>query len=256
MKKMIGVVALLGLVATGAFATSASAVGICGTLGSGLLIDFDQGFSYETAYNISTFISSNNSQMTCVGKVLLFCAPFADLQANLSDPLKEYTFIITGTSAGTVPSAFGTSGTKYDTDYSNASFQIWEGSPRNAPAPNAMPASPPNGTVPSTFTDGVKVLEGTYNDFHVQITKSSLGTYGSSVLGHYQFTGGTLFSRVGSGISVFDGLWCAAYDGIGSQSGRCSIPAGYTATPNAKWDSPSTTAAQSSTWGAIKQLYR
>lgn len=253
MKKTFGVAALLGLVATSAMATSAFAQ--CGALGSGVLIDFDEGFAYESIYTPLVGVNSGSqpgSQMTAVGKVVLFCAPLLDKHALISNPAYEYTFIINATSTGTLTAPFGTSGTKWDTDYTGGTFSIYEGTPRNAPAASAMPASPPNGTVPSTFTDGTAILSGVFDTFHIQTTRSSAGTWGSSVRGDYRFTGGTLYSRVGGGSALFVGLWCSA--GVGN--GHCDIPAGYTAKPNAAWNSPQTTDATSSTWGAIKQLYR
>lgn len=253
MKKTVGVAALLGLVATSAMATSAFAQ--CGALGSGVLIDFDEGFAYETNYTPLVGTNSGSqpgSQLTTVGKVVYFCAPLQDKDAQISNPAYEYTFIINATSAGTITSPFGASGQAWDTDYTGGTFEIHEGTPRNAPAANAMPPSPPNATVPSTFTDGAAILTGVYDTFHIRTTRSSAGTWGSSVRADYRFTGGTLYSRVGGGASLFVGLWCPA--GVGS--GRCDIPVGYNAKPNAAWNSPGTTDATSSTWGAIKQLYR
>lgn len=252
MKRTIGVAALLGLLATGAFASLASAQ--CGTLGSGLLISFNNNdvFAYETAYDNTTNMSTLGSQLTVVGFVNLFCAPLADQDAT--DPSKEYTFIWNAMSAGTVgPSPFGISGSKWDTDYMNGTFTIYMGSPRNAPTAATLPPSPPNATVPITFTDGTAILTGTFNNpLHVTVTKGSTGNYSGSFNGTYQFTGGTLFGRVGNAPSNVNGLWCPA----GSGSGHCTMPAGYSAHPNGKWDSPSSTPANVTTWGSIQALYR
>jgi hypothetical protein len=53
---------------------------------------------------------------------------------------------------------------------------------------------------------------------------------------------------VGSGLNALNGQWCGKYP-----SG-CT-PTGYTAHPNGKFDY-AVTEVKSSTWGAIKQLYR
>jgi len=247
MKRLLGVAALLGLAATGTFATSAFAQ--CGSLGSGVLIDFDNGYTYETNYTAATFSSNPGSQMTTIGKIVLWCAPFSDLQTKKNAGTHEYTFIITGTSLGTVPSS-DAGGTYYDTDYTNASFVIYEDS--SPDAPNTPPAIP-NANVPALWVDGTPILTGQYLTFHTNITRDAFtGFYSSSVRADYQFTGGTLFSRVGSGQSLFQGTWCPG----GSGSGKCTVPVGFTNKPNDKWDSPATTGAVPSTWGTIKQLYR
>ena len=247
MKSKIGVAATLGILAAGVLAPEAFAQ--CGT---GVMIKFDNdGFAYETSYNNATYMSSPGSQLTVVGIITLFCAPFTDL--NPADPNKEYTFIWDGlTSAGTVSSPYGSSGTKYDTDYVGGGFRIYEGSPRNAPTAATLPANPPNATVPVNFTDGTLILQGALSGFHTAITRSSLGNYSGSFRSDYACTGGTLYNRVGEGTSLLSGLWCAA----GTGNGRCSMPAGYSAHPNGKWDTPATTATSPTTWGTIKQLYR
>lgn len=252
MKRTIGVAALLGLLAAGAFTSTASAQ--CGALGSGLLISFNNGdvFAYESNYNVATYLSAPGSQLTVVGFVNQFCAPLQD--QDPTDPSKEYTFIWNAVSAGTVgPAPFGASGLKWDTDYLSGTFTIYMGSPRNAPTLATLPANPPNATVPVNFTDGTAILTGTFNDpLHVTITKNSTGTFSGSVNGTYQFNGGTLFGRVGTATSNVNGLWCSA----GSGSGHCTLPAGYSAHPSGKWDSPSSTPATPSTWGSIQSLYR
>ena len=97
MKRKIGVAASLALIVAGAFATGAFA-----QCDQGFYIKFDENaFAFESNYNPATFVSAAGSQIVVVGKVSLFCAPFADLDA--SDPGKEYTFIWAGmTSIGTV----------------------------------------------------------------------------------------------------------------------------------------------------------
>lgn len=248
MKRQIGAAMLTGLLALAGFATSASAQ--CGT---GLLIKFDaDAFAYETNYNPATFISSAGSQLNVVGIVSVFCAPLNGLDPN--DPAKEYTFLFTGlTSNGTTTTNLAGGATRYQTTYPSGQFFIYEGAPRNAPtAAGGMPASPPNADVPSKFTDGTLILSGSLTNFITTVTRSSIGTYSTSFRSDYLFTGGSMIGLMANtGVGLLSGAWCAN----GSATGLCSLPTGYSAHPNGKFDQP-TTPAQSSTWGAIKQLYR
>jgi len=243
MKRKIGVAALLALVAAGALAT-----GVFAQCGTGVLINFDaDAFAYETAYDNATFRSSPGSALEVTGIVATFCPPLAHLDPN--DPNKEYTFVLTGlTSLGTTHTPLNPAGVRHSTDYSGGVFYIYEGTPRNAPGAGAMPC-PPN---PAPFFDGVLILTGTLSDFHVDITQNFTGSYSGSFRSNYQFTGGTEYGPfVGSGTGLLGGLWC----GNGSAQGLCTMPACYSAHPDGKWDQPPT-AVNSSTWGAIKQLYR
>jgi len=247
MKRLIGAAMLTGLLAIAGIAGTASAQ--CGT---GLLVKFDANcWAYETNYNTATFISAANSQLNVVGIVSVFCSPLNGFNPN--DPTKEYTFIFTGlTSAGTVTTSLVGGSTRYQTSYGSGTFTIYEGSPRNAPVDPNEPANPPNADVPSKFTDGTAILSGTLTNFVTTVTKSSINTFATSFRSDYQFTGGTQFALVSNtGTGLLSGAWCAS----GAQTGLCSLPAGYSAHPNGKFDQP-TTSTQSSTWGAIKELYR
>lgn len=259
MNRTIGLAALLGLLATAPFASRAAAQ--CGSLGSGMLIGFQNGdvFAYETNYNNATYSSTIGSQLTVVGIINSFCAPLDN--ENATDPSKEYTFVWTLTAlTNTATSPFGTSGTKYDTDYGNGTFVIYEGSPRNAPTAATLGSfgPPPNAVVPPNYLDGSLVLSGQFlNPLHVTVTRSSLNNWSGSFNGQYFFTGGADYGKVGGATSNINGLWCPAYvTGTGNANGRCSLPSGYSAHPNGKWDSPSSTPATHTTWGAIQALYR
>lgn len=242
MKKIIGVAALLGLLAGG---IASSALANCE---SGEMIKFtNDGFAYETAYANATYHSAPGSILSVVGHVAYFCAPMAALDP--SDPTKEYTFYITGlTSAGT--GHFGPFGgtTFHETDYAGGTWEIHEGSPEDAPTDGSMPALP-SGLVPATFVNGPVVLSGTFTDFHVSISQTATNVNGS-FLGHYKATGGSFFPQVGDGVAIFQGNWCVTLKPAG-----CT-PATYSAHPDGKWDTPATTGVSKSTWGTLKQLYR
>lgn len=248
MKSKIGVAALLGLMAFGLLATTAAAQ--CTGTYPGPMIKFDADcFAYETNYTPATFTSAAGSQLTVVGLVSLFCSPFTDL--NPADPTTEYTFVWDNlTSLGTV-AAPALGGTKYTTKYVGGGFRIYAGTPRNAPTAATLPALP-SALVPATFMDGTLILQGSLDTLTTIVTRTSIGTYSGTFRATYLFTGGTLFYRVGNGTDLLSGAWCAAGSGVG----LCSLPAGWSAHPNGKWDMPITTPALPSTWGAIKQLYR
>jgi hypothetical protein len=246
--RKIGMAALLGLMSLLAFTAPPVLAGPCD---SGTLIDWDaDAFAYETNY---AFLSSSpGSVLSMVGVINLFCAPLNGL--NPLDPNKEYTFHFTGlTSAGTQIIPLGPV-TIYATDYGTGSFSIYEGTPRNAPlATTPMPANPPNALVPSRFTDGTVILSGTLSNLHtdVQIGAAS----GGSFRGDYTFTGGSLYALVQNTTpsGVFGGLWCAPITPDGT---ICDVEPGYSAHVDGKFDVSAATPASSTTWGAIKSLYR
>lgn len=251
MKRQIGVAMLVALTALASFASGALAQ--CTT---GMLIKWDEnGFAYETLYNPNTFISSATSQLNVVGKVSAFCQMLNGLDAL--DPTREYTFLFTGlTSAGTVgPTPLSGGSTRWTTSYGSGQFFIYEDLTPDSPNPAAMPANPPNASVPSTYTDGNVILSGNITGFSTTITRFSTGSYATSFRGDFAFTGGTLFNLVGPEFGLLTGAWCANDDAAPGVLGLCDLPAGYSAHPNGKFDQP-VTPAQTSTWGAIKQLYR
>jgi len=252
MKRKIGVAASLALIAAGAFATGAIA-----QCDQGFYFKFDaDAFAFESNYNPATFHSAPGSQLVVVGKVSLFCAPFADLDAT--DPTKEYTMVWAGmTSIGSTHVPIAGGATRHQTDYNSGVFQIYEDSPPDAPtALGGMPPAPPNAAVPANFTDGTKILEGNIYNFVTTVTRFSNGNFATSFRGDYQFTGpigGTYFERVGGNLQqILGGVWCAQ----GTANGLCGLPAGYSSHPNGKFDGPPVVPVNATTWGAIKQIYR
>ena len=259
MKRKIGVAGLVALLALGAAAPVALA-----QCGGQLLMKFDADcFAYESDAVLSAieggfgaYKSNVGSALTVVGLMTLFCAP---LDGNVPDlPNKEYTFVWSGMTAAAAtteanyPGPTGT-GKKWDTDYTPGNFFIYEDSPADAPrATTPMPANPPNATVPVNFQDGTLILEGTITGLHTIVTRSnntSGAIFGGSFSAGYEFTGGSQFPLVaGTGVNSLNGNWCGKYP-------TGCTPTGYTAHPNGKYDFAATP-VKSSTWGAIKQLYR
>lgn len=259
MKTKLVVAGLLALAAAATFGSTASAQCVFPypDPGNPMIIanGNDNQWAFETNY---TYInlggtaggprSTAGSLMTAGGTVTNFCAPFLDLDP--SDPGQEYTWIITGTSMGTVTSAFGGGGSRHDTQYSGVTFAIYSDPPGDAPALPPNPRTDP--PVPTNYANGTAILTGTISNFLViQSRLTATGTWSSSVNGNATFTGGTLFDRVGPGSAIYTGTWCPA-----GGTGCYSLASGYSSRPKAKWDSPPTVDTHSSTWGAIKQLYR
>jgi len=256
MKKKIGVAGLVALLALGA--TAPAALAQCG---GQLLMKFDADcFSYETSGaqsivqgGFSNWKSNAGSSLTVVGLMTLFCAPLDGNVPNL--PTTEYSFVWSGltATAATTEVTYIVNGKKWDTDYTGGNFYIYEDSPADAPrATTPMPATPPNATVPVNFQDGTLILEGTLSGLHTIVTRTNntaSAIWGGSFAASYAFTGGSQYGLVaGSGINALNGQWCGKYP-----SG--CVPTGYTAHPNGKFDY-AVTDVKSSTWGAIKQLYR
>ena len=252
MKSKIWVAAAVGLLATALSAPLATAQ--CGSY-PGMMIKFDgDAWAYETAYDAANLFSPNGSELTVVGTVSVFCFPFTDL--NPADASTEYTFIWDGlVSQGTTSVAYMGTGRKYTTVYGGGSFRIYAGSPRNAPA-TIPPSLPAPGVIPDRFVDGTMILGGAMGPLTVEVTKNPGGvSYSGTFTSNYWATGGTLYDRVEDASSLLTGAWCVVPP-ITSKPGTCSLPTGWSAHPNGKWDMPGTVPTLPSTWGKIKTLYR
>lgn len=253
--RRLAAMALTTLAALGLF--HARGLAQCST---GTLIEFDADcFAWETNYDPATYTSTAGSQLNVVGIVAYWCSPFQDLDAN--DPNTEYTFLFSGlTSLGTQPVGPVGGVTSLETDYGSGVFQIYAGSPRNAPTAagntpsGPMPINPPNATVPANFTDGTLILEGTLAGFHTSITTGGASDPNGSFRSGYTFTGptgGTYYQRVaGTGEGLLTGNWC-----VRPPPQSSCVPQGYSAHPNGKFDQ-FVTATGMKTWGALKQIYR
>lgn len=272
MKKSIGVAGLMAILALAA--TAPSALAQCG---GQLLIKFDADcFSYESNATLSVieggtgaWKSNAGSNLTVVGLITLFCNPLDNMVPDLTIPYSnEYTFVWDGLSALAATSedpTFGlppgvpagnTGGKKWDTNYDPGNFAIYEDLSPDAPRASSMPAAPPNGTVPVNFQDGTLILAGTLTGLHTTVTRNtslSSATWGGVFSATWQATGGSRFgvppTDITGNLNSLNGNWCGKYP-----SG-CT-PTGYTGHPNGQFDYDRPTDVRSSTWGAIKQLYR
>lgn len=249
--RKIGVAALLGALALGGITGAARAQCV-----APVLICFSgDNYAYETPNN-PTYISATGSPMTVVGKIVSFDGASALGFLNANMPAKEYTFVWTLTTIApgttmTIPNR------QWITDYAsfgqNGTFKIYEDSTPDAPTTPALLPNPPSDGVPGNFSDGTLILSGKIDFFRVIVSKNSVGTYGGSFSATARWVGGTLFGLVGGDGFNFGTTWITTGTAPGQTT---ALPAGFSAIVSGKTDAPTPTPVQSSTWGAIKMLYR
>lgn len=208
---------------------------------AGPVIDWDPAHFYTTNPAATPTSSPVGTQLFIVGTVSAFGPPLTFLNAN--DPTKDYTFYIYGlTSLGTTATPVPPLGTAYLATYDPGVFELYEGTPRDAD----FGVNPPNGTVPSTFTDGTLLLSGTMNNFYTQTSDFSGFQTGNSE-GSITWTGGTLLNYVAGCPSLFTG-------GLSWAEGV--KPEGYLFRHDGKVDHNCPTPSRTGTWGRLKTLYR
>ena len=249
MTRKLGVAALLSVLVAGAYSAPASAQCV-----SPVLICFSgDNYAYETPNN-ATYISTTGSVMTVVGRIVSFDATSVLGYLNANMPAKEYTFVwdLKTIAPGTVETILGR---QWTTDYASVgipgTFSIYEDSTPDAPITTALLPAPPSGGVPGNFSDGTLILSGKIPFFRVVVTKKSNGSYGGSFNATAFFDGGTLYPQIGGNVFNFGTTWITTGPAVGQTT---ALPAGYSAIVSGKTDAP--TMVQSSTWGAIKMLYR
>ena len=219
---------------------------------TGTVIDWGpDSYAWETSYNGTTHLSGPGSVLSAVGVVNGFLGPLAGYDPNTATT--EYTYFLTGgVTAGTVVTV-GPTLSVYKTIYTGATIQFWQGSPRNA----AFGTNPPNGTVPSTFTDGSLFLSGTIPTITITVTRTTAG--GSYVNGNLDsgdpanglWTGGSALAQVSAG-----GNPCPFRLTGGWDMRPSDVLTGYTSQYDGKIDLNCPTPATPSTWGKIKSSYR
>ena len=206
------------------------------------VIDWDPAFFYEPGSTPTNSIPG--SEMRIVGIISAFGPPLEFLDAN--DPSKDYTFYVSGLISNGTASIGPPATTFYITTYGPGTIEIYEGTPRNAVfAPN-----PPNASVPSTFTDGTLLLSGTVSNFFTQTNNFTQFMTGNAE-GNITWTGGSLIGHVG-GENPCDALFTGGMTWLPPPVGV----EGYLFRHDGKIDHECPTPARSSTWGAIKKLYR
>jgi hypothetical protein len=198
------------------------------------VVDFGaDSYAREGTRVVLDYTSTAGDVLTIVGKVVDFNDPFADLDPNAAGV--EYTYIMTGlVSMGTAPLS-----PPYPTNYAGGTFRIYEDTSPDADFANL-----------ATFQDGTLILEGAFSGFHTTAISRS-GTQNSD----FQFTGGSLFSRVsqyGVGfIGINTGLFSVHTDFVPLDQQN----QGYFGMSDTKLDVTQAVATEPSTWGRIKNQY-
>ena len=219
---------------------------------TGTVIDWGpDSYAWETNYNAASHLSGPGSVLSAVGVINGFLGPLNVFDPNTAGT--EYTYYLTGlTTAGTTVTA-GPTLSVYKTVYTGGVISIFQGSPRNA----AFGTNPPNGTVPSTFTDGSLFLQGAVPTFTTTVTR--VNATGAYVNGNGDggdppnglWTGGSALSYVSAG-----GNPCPFRLTGGWDMRPQDVLTGYVSQFDGKIDLNCPTAATPSTWGKIKGVYR
>jgi len=200
-----------------------------------LLFDY-VGFDYESPNpNPGTF-GEPGSGYVCLGTVPFLFAPIV---ANTA--LNEYTFV----AQGLTPTSITPIGTFNLISYSVGSFAIYE-DPKAGGTAASFDPNPPNLTVPTVFTDGTKILEGTLTG--LQFLIDSVNGTGSfeAVL---NITGGT---QIGN----FPLNQRTGWTFSGSTSNALNIPPGYAHQIDGQAFLNEPTATRRASWGQLKAGYR
>lgn len=219
-------------------------------LAVGPMLDWDPAYFYFPAPPPGTTPANQpaGAVMRCVGTISAFGAPLDFLNASL--PTTEYTFYI-GDFISQGTSTVSNGGLSvYTTNYTGGLISVYGDPSMNAGfAPN-----PENLSVPSTFIDGgAPLLTGFFTGLRV-VTNNFTSFQTGSIEGDIQWTGGSLIELLGGG----NGQPCPGLFTGGatwSTAPNVGIP-GYMFRHDGKVDLQCPTAAQKSTWGRLKSMYR
>ncbi len=208
------------------------------TAHAGASIDWDPIYTWEPGATPTN--SPIGGEMRAVGVISAFDAPFGDLDAN--DPTTEYTIYMYGLiSQGTITQGPPAT-TFYSTTYAGGTIEIYAGSPRDA----AYTPNPPNVDVPSTFTNGVLILSGTFDSFTTQTNNFTTFNTGN-MEGTISWTGGTLLDRTTNNGDPCPGLFTGGMTWLPSV-----LIDGYIFRHDGKIDLNCPLPVEATTWGSIK----
>jgi len=227
--KQLATLAFLGVLALGATKPATADT-------PSLLIDY-VGFDYEDPNpNPSAFGELGS------GYVSLGNCPGVFLPIVADTSLNEYTYVIGGLTAVNVTPI----GPDFIVvDYGSGTFSLYEDS-KSGGTPATFGVNPPNATAPGTFTDGTLILSGTLSSF--QVVYNVTGGNGSFE-GNLTFNGGTQIGNLP--LNQRDGWTFAGLSGNSTE-----VPTGYAHQVDGQVFLQKPTAAQKSTWGALKSRYR
>jgi len=200
-----------------------------------LLFDY-VGFDYESPDPDPSQFGDVGSGYVSVGTVENLFAPLV-----FDESTYQYTYVI----SGMVATARNVYGDFVVVDYSAGYVRVYEDAIAGG-TPALYGVHPPNGTVPGNFTDGTLYLEGTLTNFQVVFnTTNESGSFNSD----FEATGGSQIGTIPP--SDRDG-W--TFSGITGNA--TNIPLGYDHQVDGQVLLTKPTHSQSSSWGALKAIYR
>lgn len=212
------------------------ASGASGVSAQTLLLDY-VGYDYEFPDLDGSQFGEVGSGYVAVGLVPGLFAPLAADTVNY-----QYTYYISGlTSASKTPVV------TFDIiDYSGpGTIRIYEDAKLGGTAAT-YGVNPPNGTAPSSFTDGTLFLEGSLTSFQIVLsTTNNSGSYEAA----FTVTGGSQFGNIPA--NQRDG-WTFS----GLTGNELNKPEGYAHQVDGQIFLDVPTPVRQSTWGHIKGLYR
>ncbi len=210
--------------------------GACVADAATLLVDY-VGYDYESPDPDSTLFGEAGSGYKEVGNVPNLFAPLAPDTANY-----EYTYYISGLTQSnrTVVGGY------VIVDYSGpGTFEVFEDSKTTGTDP-VFGVYPPNGTAPSSFTDGTLFLEGAISSFQVVFsTTSNSGSYNAQ----FDVTGGSQYGNIPANQRMG---WSFA----GITGNELNKPAGYEHQVDGQIFLNEPVPTQKTSWGKIKSIYR
>ena len=201
------------------------------------IVDFGTGYAKEDARVAGDHTSTAGDVLTIVGRVVAFNDPFADLNPN--DPAMEYTYVYRNlVSLGTTVAGSGLTAV-YTTDYSGGVLEVY-----------ADPSKDSDFANPATFMNGTMILQASVSGY--RLTTLAINCSGNQTAA-FQFTGGTLFSRVSvAGVGntgVAPGLFSVCTGQVpAAQQGQ-----GYFGLSDTKLDMEPPVPTEPRSWGQIKQ---
>jgi hypothetical protein len=206
------------------------------------VVDFGLGYSKEGTRAANDHTATAGDALKIYGVVVDFNDPFADLNANGA---LEYSYVITGltVAANTTVTPAGQF-TFYDTDYSGGRFEVYEDATPDASFGNE-----------ASFTDGTLIIRGDFGDFATH-TESNFftGNCAGNQSGGFQFTGGSLYSRVSDSGTGFTGSTIGSYGICAQNVPDTQEGEGYFGFSNSRVDTNPPTPVEVMSWGAIKGI--
>jgi len=200
-----------------------------------LLFDY-VGFDYEDPKALGSQFGDAGNGYVGLGTVPFLFAPIVS-----NTTLNEYTYVM----SGLLSTGFTPVGPFRVVDYSPGIITIYEDAKAGGTAAD-FGVSPPNGTAPSTFTDGTPILVGQLTSFRFVVDNSN-GT-GSleavfTVIGGSQLANFPLNQRAG---------WTFS----GSTGNALNIPAGYAHQIDGQTFLNAPVNVRRTSWGRLKAGYR